>query len=388
MPRKSESRGTCTYRGQFIPKRSVTKDLDKFRPALWKSLLLNLALCLIVISTGSANGQTSVQGVCTADFVSVSQPLNDLGPDEYVRLDGTPTEFIGGLYPNGSNVRPSGHEKAGVSITNGIKPLDALGQLDPAHGKIVMISVGMSNTRTEFDGFVSQADGGPSINSKLVLVNGAQGGKVSDEWADPNASAWVKLDTLLEDSGVAPLQVQVAWVKLAKIGYGDFPRKAELLQSDLEAVARNLKSRYGNIKIAYYSSRTRSYLYWTGLSPEPTAFETGFAVKWMIEKQISGDADLNFDPSAGEVVAPYLSWGPYLWINGLEARSDALIWTQNDLQEDCTHPSESGIQKVATQLMDFFKSDTTSKPWFLADPTSPSGPAHFYLPLVKYNLAQ
>ena len=360
----------------------------KFRAGLWKSLLLNLALCLFVISTGSANGQTSSQGVCTADFVSVSQPLNDLGSDEYVRLDGTPTGFTAGLYPNGSNVRPSGHEKAGVSIASEIKPLDASGQLDSTNGKIVMIAVGMSNTRTEFDGFLNQADGDPSINSKLVLVNGAQGGKVSDEWADPSAEAWAKLDILLEDSGVTPLQVQVAWVKLAKIGDGVFPGKAEALQSDLEAVSRNLKSRYGNIKIAYYSSRTRSYLYWAGLSPEPTAFETGFAVKWMIEKQINGDADLNFDPSAGEVVVPYFSWGPYLWINGLEARSDGLIWTHNNLLEDCTHPSESGIQKVASQIMEFFKTDSTSKTWFLADPTSPSGLAHFYLPFVKHNLAQ
>lgn len=29
MPRKCESRGTYAYRGQFIPKRSVRKDLDK-----------------------------------------------------------------------------------------------------------------------------------------------------------------------------------------------------------------------------------------------------------------------------------------------------------------------------------------------------------------------
>ena len=36
-------------------------------------------------------------------------------------------------------------------------------------------------------------------------------------------------------------------------------------------------------------------LYHQGLSPEPAAFENGLAVKWMIEKQISGDPSLNYD---------------------------------------------------------------------------------------------
>jgi hypothetical protein len=360
----------------------------KFCSSLRKSLLLNLALCVIVVSAGSANGLTEALGVCTADFISVSQPLNDLGPEEYVRMDGTQTGFPGGLYPNGSNDRPSLHENAGVSIAKTIKPLDASGLLDPVNGKIVMISVGMSNTKVEFDGFIDLAGGDPAINPQLVLVNGAQGGQVADYWVDPNAEAWENADLFLDESGVTPLQVQVAWVKLAKFGYGGFPGQAVALQIDLEEISRNLKSRYANIKIAYYSSRTRSYLTWAGLNPEPTAFETGFAVKWMIEKQINGDADLNFDPSAGEVVVPYFSWGPYLWINGLEQRSDGLIWPQSDLKGDCTHPSESGIQKVAAQLMDFFKSDSTSKIWFL-DPTFPSPIlAHFYLPLIKSNIPQ
>jgi hypothetical protein len=47
---------------------------------------------------------------------------------------------------------------------------------------------------------------------------------------------------------------------------------------NLEAIARNLRTHYPNLKIAFFSSRTRSYTYWRGLSPEPLAFETGFAV--------------------------------------------------------------------------------------------------------------
>jgi hypothetical protein len=373
------------------------KGTDKFslRFVAVRFVPFSLVIFIIALSAGLAYRPIRAQGECTAEFLPVSTPLNDLGADEYIRMDGASTGFLGGLYPGGFNVRPPDHEDAGVIIASQIVPLDELGHSDPADGKIVLISVGMSNTRMEFEGFIDQVVGDSTINPKLVIVNGGQGAQVSDRWADPNAEAWDRLEQFLKDAGVTPLQVQVAWVKLAQFGSGDFPAKAQSLQIDLEAVSRNLKSRFPNIRIAYNSSRTRAYLYWDGLSPEPTAFETGFAVKWMVEDQINGDPDLNFDPSSGEVVAPYLSWGPYLWIDGLNPRSDGLIWTQNDVQEDCIHPSESGVQKVANQLMSFFKTDTTSKSWFLADPTAPTPtptpPApprnkRVFIPLVQLEL--
>ena len=139
------------------------------------------------------------------------------------------------------------------------------------------------------------------------------------------------------------------------------------LEADLEAIVKNVATFFPNIKIAYLSSRIYSYTYVRGLSPEPNAYETGFAVKWLIEKQINGDSALNFDPDLGAVQAPYLSWGPYLWADGQNPRADGLVWLQEDLTSDCTHPSESGKQKVAAMLMDFFKNDSTSKTWFRTD---------------------
>ncbi len=69
-------------------------------------------------------------------------------------------------------------------------------------------------------------------------------------------------------------------------------------------------ARFPNIKLAFLSSRTRSYRYWALLNPEPYAFETGFSVKGLVERQINGDAALNFDPSEEDRVAPFLSWDP------------------------------------------------------------------------------
>lgn len=148
------------------------------------------------------------------------------------------------------------------------------------------------------------------LNPQLVIVNGAQDGKASSDWIDPGAATWGVVEDLLAAKNVTPFQVQIAWVKQTQLGSGDFPAKAQALQVDLETIARNLKIRYPNVRLAYYSSRTRSYDYSsTGHSPEPTAFETAFAVRWLIEKQMQGDPTLNYDPNQGLVVAPHLSWG-------------------------------------------------------------------------------
>lgn len=333
---------------------------------VWVGLLMLLSL--------GFHPQESIQAqteeYCTHIHQDVSTPLNDLGNQVYVRMDGQITGFTGGLYPGGSNVRPAAHEAAGVSMASQITPLDASGLPDPS-GRIVMIGIGMSNAYQEFGAFLSLLSSDPAINPSLTVINGAQPGLTAEYWIDPNAATWVVVNQRLAANDVTPQQVQVAWVKNTRTGSSAFPANAQLLKSDLKAIARNLKINYPNIKIAYFSSRTHSYIYWGGLSPEPDAFETGFSVKWLIESQINGDPELNFDPTRGPVVAPYLSWSAYLWANGPNPRSDGLVWLQEDLTADCTHPSSNGEMKVAQLLMSFFKNDSTTR-WFRTDIASPS----------------
>ena len=331
------------------------------------SISVAILFGIIFLSPFSTASTAAQDNVCEGPFIPVSQPLTDLGSEEYVRLEGGPTGFTGGLYPGGSNRRPPAHDAYGIEMASQIRPLNSAGNPAP-NGRIVMISVGMSNASSEFNGFISAAHEDPEVNPALKLINGAQGGRVSNRWLDPDAETWHEVNRRLNRYDATPQQVQVAWVKQVRTKGGDFPAKAELLQSDLETIARNLKIHYPNLKIAYFSSRTRSYTYWRGLSPEPVAFESGFSVKWMIEKQIAGDPSLNFYPSRGDVNVPYLSWGPYLWIDGLNERSDGRVWTPEDLARDCTHPSQQGNQKVVDMMMAFFKSDTTATGWFLAQP--------------------
>ena len=291
-------------------------------------------------------------------------PVNDLWPGSY-------QNYAGGLYPQGANNAPPEHLAAGIDrATNQIRPLNAFGDYDPVNGQIVMISVGMSNTTQEFSRFVPMASADPTKNPQLVIVDGAQSGKDASAWADPTAGTWTTVNFRLSSAGVTPAQVQVAWVKEAeKQPTLPFPLEAQGLQTNLEAIARNLKTNYPNIKIAYYSSRTRAYTQVKGSqSPEPYAYESAFSVRWMIENQINGTGNLNFDSNRGPVVAPWLAWGPYLWADGTNPRSDGFVWLCSDLQSDFTHPSASGETKVAQVLLAFFKTHATAAPWFLRPP--------------------
>lgn len=290
----------------------------------------------------------------------------------------------GGLYPDASNTRPASHDMSGANIaSNEVLPRNGDGAVDLANGKIVMISVGMSNTTQEFatkgpGAFKVQADADPAKNPQLVIVDGAQGGQPSSAWTSPTANTWDNVDTRLANAGVTPLQVQVAWIKQARpkpAALGAFPLHAQILSQDLADITRSLKIRYPNVKLAYFSSRTRAYTDVTNsLNPEPYAFESAFSVRWLLQDQINGTGNLNFNPAAGTVVAPWLAWGPYLWTDGTVPRSDGFTWLCSNLESDFTHPSASGVTKVGDQLLVFFKTDTTATPWFLRSTVSGAPP--------------
>jgi hypothetical protein len=293
--------------------------------------------------------------------------------------------YQGGLYPNGSNQMPSAHAQAGLEIAQSIQPLSPTGQVDMANGRIVLLSLGMSNTSQEFTAFMSLDD--PLQSDSVQLVNGAQGGKSAEFASDPTDDFWITLNQRLANEGVTPQQVQVVWLKEARSSVEPdevFPTDAEILQDQLQAIVQIAKSRFPNLKIAYLSSRIYAGYADTNLSPEPEAYQSGFAVKWLIEAQINGSPDLNYDPNQGSMLAPWLAWGPYLWADGTTPRlSDGLVWLCSDFVNDGTHPSGDGAFKVAGLLQDFFRSEGTAVPWY----TNLSQlPIQHYLPLVMNNL--
>lgn len=289
-------------------------------------------------------------------------PLTDLGTGTYQGSEA-------GLYPNGSNARPAQTDADAVNFGSLITPLDANGNPSP-NGIEVLLAVGESTALDEFNQFISLANADPSKNPKLILVNGSQGGATPFQFSSVTSGYWTAITTnFLMNVNATPNQVVAAWIEDTDgIAMGTFPSDITNLQSEYENMARDLHTLFPNLTLAYFSSRFYAG-YSNGVStvnPEPYAYEVSFAVKWAIQDQINGVNNLNYKSSNGTVVAPLMIWGPYYWSNGLLGRQDGLVWTCQDLSKDGTHPSNPiGQQKVANQLLNFFKTDTSTTPWFL-----------------------
>jgi len=271
--------------------------------------------------------------------------------------------FPGGLYGSGANARPAGHDAAGIAIANAIGPLDTLGQSDP-NGRVVLISIGMSNATQEFSAFVTRTNTDAMKNPRVQVIDCAVGGQSADRTNTPTAAYWDSVRTRLRARGSSSAQVQAVWIKQANAGpTGGFPAASLTLQNNLGAIVRIIHDQFPNVRLAYLTSRIYAGYATSALNPEPYAYESAFAVKWLIDSQIAGEDSLNWDPAAGPVEAPWLSWGPYLWADGLEPRSDGLTWACSEFAADGTHPATAARMKVADSLLAFVQRDATTEPW-------------------------
>jgi hypothetical protein len=308
-------------------------------------------------------------------------PLNDLASRTYFR-------YPGGLYPGGLSQPPASHDSAARGRRNAIRPLDVNGDEDP-FGKYVLISIGGSNTNQEWCSessappcsawsFMGRAAADPAVNhTSLVIVNGAADSQDAAVWTSPTSPTYERIRTArLNPLGLSENQVQIAWLKLATAR-----PSASLLSDSADAhqflttlgqSLRTLKVRYPNLQLVFLSSRTYGGYAAIDLSPEPYAYEEGFSVKWAIESQINEMRGTGANPRVGSLdyakrTAPLALWGPYLWADGATTRSDGLSWLRTDFEDDGTQPSQSGENKVAAILLEFFKNSVYTRCWFLAN---------------------
>jgi hypothetical protein len=339
---------------------------------------------LVIAAFASIESSSANASDCSQTSVGLS-PISDLGTALYLG------QYQGGLYPNGVNFPPQAHAEAGFEISSAIAPLDVDGE-PSASGRYVFLSMGMSNTTQEFCSqssalpcdpwtFMGKALVHPHVNhDTLVMVNGAAGGQTTGTWDSPNDQNYDRVrDTRLIPLGLSEAQVQAVWIKLANaqpaISLPNANADAFTMLGQLGNVVRASKVRYPNLKIVFLSSRIYAGYASTALNPEPYAYESAFAVKWLIEAQIdqqaSGGGEI--DPIAGDLnyvgknsVAPWLAWGPYLWADGLVPRNDGLTWQCADMQSDGTHPAQPGENKVGNLLLQFMMTSPFARTWFRA----------------------
>ena len=296
-------------------------------------------------------------------IVTAEEPLVPLN----VISQGTYCGYVGGLYAEGRNEPWGTHADALKRMTEQVQPLDLQGRSDP-RGKIVIAGIGASVCRQIFAELEKQIPAQDSLNPSVVVVNCAAGGQDVNKIADPSQRYWKQAEKALVARGVSAPQVQVVWYQSDDLRdqRDDFPGRPQRLKDQFAGQLRLLREHFPNVRLCYFSAR-----HTTAFMPdkaakakhgEPRPYHNGWAVKWLIEEQTAGRADLRFEGE--DAVAPLAAWATYFWTDGDKPRPDGYHWTRDDVVADGVHLSESGRKRVARELLDFWRNDPFARTWF------------------------
>ena len=350
-----------------------------------------------------------------ASTLFVATPVNDLATGTYL-------SFEGGLYENGTDTVPVDHDADGQLFTSETIPLDVNGN-PSASGKVVLASMGMSNALIEFGTFETQAKKSTAVNkTSLVLWNSSQSNQVACYWfpaygspacSPSTENEYDRIESGLTKAKLSNMQVQVVWVDNANgrthsqnrgcqpqgtlcsslcdptlPGCVNSVNTTNALNEEEEfgEALRAWKTRFPNLKMAFFSSRVFGGYAAGGVDdvdPEPFAYETAFAIQWLIEAQIHQNRTGVIDPVAGDLsypAAPWIAWGPYFWADGPNPRSDGLVWCFGQTSPPCNgefdfssaglHLNTTGAAKTADLMMNFFSTSPYTAPWFNATPAA------------------
>lgn len=298
-------------------------------------------------------------------------PLPDLAGKTY-------RGYAGGLYSNGSNQRPLTHHNEILEQVAKIRPLNLQGQAD-TKGKIVMIGVGASNPRTEFESFKKKAMALPQFNPQLLLINTCIGGQGVQKMNDPADNYWQSATNTLKNSGLSDQQVQLAWIETDNTQTGDtlFPRAPLQLMEDYRLLLEVLHDKYPNLQVVYFSARAYSG-YATPVPGGvgkgllfPRDYLSGWAVKWLIEN--AAQQKPGFITEGAQANIPHVTWGSYHWSNASSTRIDGfMLDCQTDVGEDGLHLTAKGEDKIGQLMLDYFLNDPTAPGWLLKSTTTAS----------------
>ena len=233
----------------------------------------------------------------------------------------------------------------------------------------VLLCIGMSQAFWECGGHPDIA-GSPGWAAQstlpVVIVTGAVSGwEIERITADPD-TYWAEVEARLRAAGYSNDDVQVMWGKNATRAVENNPDAMAhriTLRDGLIQIQQQAEARFPNLRAGFHSSRV--YGGHCAANPEPIAHETYYSI-------------VGWDNEAGAIDSSS-KWflGPYIWADGTNARADGLTWLETDFVMAPTsgpgcHPSQSGIDKVATHNEIFF-SQLTYAPPGVTPPSAPTG---------------
>lgn len=233
----------------------------------------------------------------------------------------------------------------------------------------------------------------PPHDGKIWPVDGAKANRTLETW-DPTIGGYTEYDRvrdeILTPAGLSEAQVQSIWFKSAdnmkrdlNISLPDPNADAFTAETRLGNIMRAIRLRYPNARQVFISPRTYggyASVAHNPLNPEPYAYELGFAIKWLVDAQIQEmrpphtidpiAGDLRYGGTGSSPLSTWIDWGPYIWADGHNCptgfaclNSDFRGPSNNGVQNECTHPSTSGEQKVGKQLLDFINASAYTN-WF------------------------
>ena len=182
-----------------------------------------------------------------------------------------------------------------------------------------------------------KSDADPVRKTNVRIIDCAPGGQTAQILAQPTSAYWDTVFTRLRGRGSSPRQVQVVWLKDANANpTGGFAVTRDTLTAQFFRIAQIIKQKLPNAKLCYFTSRIYAGYASSTLNPEPYAYENAFSVK-QVSRNSSPGPSVELRSAHGPVVAPWLSWGPYLWADGLTPRSDGLTWACSRAESSRRH---------------------------------------------------
>ncbi len=239
-------------------------------------------------------------------------------------------------------------------------------QILPINGKNILLGIGMSNSRTTFNGLNYWLKKDSRINPSFKFVNGAQIGMAAEEWAlseqewdvkygTTKKSPWENLfGSILPQQNVTRTQVQALFVMVTNKKPTTSPTEnANIFKANVERIFTRAETEFPNLKIAYLAGNYfGGYDLNQDLTPEPHDYFENLKLQeiqdtWLGKALVKASSTM-------------------IWTDGEIPRWDGLYLDCKHMLSDGVHINIDGGLWLGNWLRNSLKSDPTTSGWMFS----------------------